>query len=149
MQPRVIFELVLEANLTSHSLLTTACQKWASYDVSDANDIVKTRVNHTMVLRPPGAAGASKTSYTAYIFGGFDGYEHNDVVNITINIYPPAAADVNRCRGNCYFRVACTFWFVSALSLSTPPLCLSIFKIFTPPQRPCLTFIFLFLPMHY
>lgn len=79
-------------------LYDISCQKWASYDVSDANDIVKTRVNHTMVLRPPGAAGASKTSYTAYIFGGFDGYEHNDVVNITINIYPPAAADVNRCR---------------------------------------------------
>ncbi|KAK5815560.1 hypothetical protein F5H01DRAFT_342426 [Linnemannia elongata] len=79
-------------------LYDISCQKWASYDISDAYDFVKTRVNHTMVLRPPGAAGASKTSYTAYIFGGFDGYEHNDMVNITINIYPPAAADVNRCR---------------------------------------------------
>ncbi|KAF9153029.1 hypothetical protein BG015_004244 [Linnemannia schmuckeri] len=79
-------------------LYDLSCQKWASYDVSDAYDFVKTRVNHTMVLRPPGAAGASKTSYTAYIFGGFDGYEHNDVFNITISVYPPAAADVNRCR---------------------------------------------------
>ncbi|KAF9138814.1 hypothetical protein BGX30_008721 [Mortierella sp. GBA39] len=79
-------------------LYDISCQKWASYDVTDAYNFVKTRVNHTMVLRPPGAAGASKTSYTAYIFGGFDGYEHNDMFNITINIYPPAAADVNRCR---------------------------------------------------
>ncbi|KAG0295874.1 hypothetical protein BGZ96_010783 [Linnemannia gamsii] len=75
-----------------------ACQKWSSYDISDANDVVKTRVNHTMVLRPPGAPGGSKTSYTAYIFGGFDGYEHNDVVNITINVYPTPDANVNRCR---------------------------------------------------
>ena len=96
-----------------------------------------------MVLRPPGAAGASKTSYTAYIFGGFDGYEHNDVVNITIDIYPPDATDVNRCRGNCYFKAAYTFCFVSLCS----PLCLSIF---TQPQRPCLTCIFyLFISMHY
>ncbi|KAF8943774.1 hypothetical protein BGZ47_005070 [Haplosporangium gracile] len=79
-------------------LYDLSCQKWASYDVSDVYDFVKTRVNHTMVLRPPGAAGASKTSYTAYIFGGFDGYEHNDMFNITISVYPPAAADVNRCR---------------------------------------------------
>ncbi|KAG0275264.1 Multiple epidermal growth factor-like domains protein 8, partial [Linnemannia exigua] len=78
-------------------LYDLSCQTWASYDISDAMGAVRTRVNHTMLLRP-GAAGGSKTAYTAYIFGGFDGFEHNDVVNITIDIYPTPPKVVNRCR---------------------------------------------------
>ncbi|KAK3841142.1 MAG: hypothetical protein J3R72DRAFT_491860 [Linnemannia gamsii] len=78
-------------------LYDISCQRWASYEIMDALGAVRTRVNHTMILRP-GAVGGSKTAYTAYIFGGFDGYEHNDVVNITIDIYPTPPKTVNRCR---------------------------------------------------
>ncbi|KAF9910915.1 Multiple epidermal growth factor-like domains protein 8 [Linnemannia zychae] len=74
-----------------------SCQKW-SYGMSDAMNVIQTRVNHTMIVRPPGASGASKTAYTAYIFGGFDGYEHNDMINVTIDIYPTTPKAVNRCR---------------------------------------------------
>ncbi|KAF9921597.1 Multiple epidermal growth factor-like domains protein 8 [Linnemannia zychae] len=79
-------------------LYDLSCQKWSSYGIADANDNVRTRVNHTMVLRPPGATGGDKASYTAYVFGGFDGSERNDIINVTLHIYPTAAADVNRCR---------------------------------------------------
>lgn len=78
-----------------------------------------------MVLRPPGAPGGSKTSYTAYIFGGFDGYEHNDMVNITINVYPIPAANVNRCRGKLYIVGLSPLFQLFFPS----PVCLSIFKV--------------------
>ncbi|KAG0201648.1 Multiple epidermal growth factor-like domains protein 8 [Mortierella sp. NVP41] len=79
-------------------LYDLSCQKWSSYDISDPLKVVRYRVNHTMVLRPPGAPGGSKTDYTAYIFGGFDGSDRNDMVNITINKYPSSPSTVNRCR---------------------------------------------------
>ncbi|KAI1316723.1 Multiple epidermal growth factor-like domains protein 8 [Mortierella claussenii] len=80
------------------SLFDLSCQSWSSYNMTDANGVVRDRVNHTMVLRPPGAAGGSMTAWTVYIFGGFDGYEHQDMVNITLNIPARASSDINACR---------------------------------------------------
>ncbi|KAF9913399.1 hypothetical protein BX616_010086, partial [Lobosporangium transversale] len=80
------------------TLFDMSCQNWTTYDMADVNGVIRDRVNHTMVLRPPGAPGGSKTAWTAYIFGGFNGYEHQDVVNITINLPARAPADVNNCR---------------------------------------------------
>ncbi|KAG0094921.1 Multiple epidermal growth factor-like domains protein 8 [Podila epicladia] len=77
-----------------------SCQKWTSYDVSGSGlDISNQgRVNHTMILRPPGSAGGSKTAWTAYIFGGFDGWDRGDMLNITMYITPSLPAVVNNCR---------------------------------------------------
>ncbi|KAF9958707.1 hypothetical protein BGZ72_011074 [Mortierella alpina] len=81
------------------SLYDLSCQNWTSYDVTEAaGGAIKTRVNHTMVVRPPSASGGSRTAWTAYIFGGFDGAHRSDVLNITLNLTPMAAADVNNCR---------------------------------------------------
>ncbi|KAF9945137.1 hypothetical protein BGZ70_004017, partial [Mortierella alpina] len=81
------------------SMYDLSCQNWTSFDVTEATGgAIKTRVNHTMVIRPPGAPGGSGTSWTAYIFGGFDGTHRSDVLNITLNLAPMAAADVNNCR---------------------------------------------------
>ncbi|KAG0326619.1 Multiple epidermal growth factor-like domains protein 8 [Dissophora globulifera] len=75
-----------------------SCQNWTTYDVSDGTGAMRNRVNHTMVLRPPGATGGSKTAWTAYVFGGFDGWEHQDAFNFTLTVPTPAPADVNTCR---------------------------------------------------
>ncbi|KAF9571896.1 hypothetical protein EC968_010549 [Mortierella alpina] len=81
------------------SMYDLSCQNWTSFDVTEVTGgAIKTRVNHTMVIRPPGAPGGSRTSWTAYIFGGFDGAHRSDVLNITLNLAPMAAADVNNCR---------------------------------------------------
>ncbi|KAF9982630.1 hypothetical protein BGZ75_005908 [Mortierella antarctica] len=81
------------------SMYDLSCQNWTSFDVTEAaGEAIQTRVNHTMVIRPPGASGGSRTSWTAYIFGGFDGAHRSDVLNITLNLTPMAAADVNNCR---------------------------------------------------
>lgn len=53
-----------------------------------------------MVLRPPGSPGASETAWTAYVFGGNDGSDRNDVLNITLNIPLPKPGQVNICRGS-------------------------------------------------
>ncbi|KAI1317966.1 hypothetical protein EDD11_007488 [Mortierella claussenii] len=75
-----------------------ACQKWSSFDTSDLDTAIKSRVNHTMILRPPGAAGGSKTAWMAYIFGGFDGSDHADMLNVTMNVSIPVSGNVNNCR---------------------------------------------------
>ncbi|KAG0367832.1 Multiple epidermal growth factor-like domains protein 8 [Gamsiella multidivaricata] len=80
------------------SIYDLSCQRWTSYDVSDTEGIMRNRVNHTMVLRPPGSTGGSKTAWTMYIFGGFDGKEHQDMLNFTLGISTPAPADLNNCR---------------------------------------------------
>ncbi|KAF9985531.1 Multiple epidermal growth factor-like domains protein 8 [Modicella reniformis] len=75
-----------------------ACQKWTTFDVSELEAALGGRVNHTMILRPPGAAGGSKTAWTGFIFGGFDGTDRADVLNITLNIVTPTPSTVNNCR---------------------------------------------------
>ncbi|KAF9304137.1 Multiple epidermal growth factor-like domains protein 8 [Mortierella antarctica] len=77
-----------------------SCQNWTTFDVSGSGlDISNQgRVNHTMILRPPGSAGGSKTAWTAYIFGGYDGWDHGDVLNITMYITPSTPAEINNCR---------------------------------------------------
>ncbi|KAG0027924.1 hypothetical protein BGZ81_005167 [Podila clonocystis] len=77
-----------------------SCQNWTTFDVSASGlDISNQgRVNHTMILRPPGSAGGSKTAWTAYIFGGFDGWDRGDMLNITMYITPPIPARINNCR---------------------------------------------------
>ncbi|KAF9104595.1 hypothetical protein BGX27_010036 [Mortierella sp. AM989] len=75
-----------------------SCQNWTSYDFYDQYTMMKPRVNHTMILRPPGATGGSKTAWTAYIFGGFDGKDHQDMLNITLSIPATAPDAVNNCR---------------------------------------------------
>jgi len=47
-----------------HFIIAIACQKWTSFEASDLGGVLHNRVNHTMVLRPPGASGGSKTAYT-------------------------------------------------------------------------------------
>ncbi|KAF8931270.1 hypothetical protein BGZ52_012988 [Haplosporangium bisporale] len=77
-----------------------SCQNWTTFDVSGSGlDISNQgRVNHTMILRPPGSAGGSRTAWTAYIFGGYDGWDHGDMLNITMNIPVAIPAAVNNCR---------------------------------------------------
>ncbi|KAF9352324.1 hypothetical protein BGX26_009843 [Mortierella sp. AD094] len=75
-----------------------SCQNWTAYDLFGQYSMMKPRVNHTMVLRPPGALGGNKTAWTAYIFGGFDGKDHQDMLNITLNIPTSANSAVNDCR---------------------------------------------------
>lgn len=52
-----------------------------------------------MVIRPPGAPGGSKTAYTAYIFGGFDGTDRADMLNVTMTIPTATPGAINNCRG--------------------------------------------------
>ncbi|KAF9205078.1 hypothetical protein BGZ49_004473 [Haplosporangium sp. Z 27] len=75
-----------------------SCQNWTTYNFNDQYSMMKPRVNHTMVLRPPGATGGNKVYWTAYIFGGFDGTYHQDMVNVTLEIPVAANDDVNFCR---------------------------------------------------
>ncbi|KAF9584381.1 hypothetical protein BGW38_006670 [Lunasporangiospora selenospora] len=75
-----------------------SCQKWTSFNMADLTGVVKPRVNHTMILRPPGSAGGNKTSWTMYIFGGFDGWEHSDVIAVPLNVTAPLPSEVNSCR---------------------------------------------------
>ncbi|KAF8938306.1 hypothetical protein BGZ58_001168 [Dissophora ornata] len=75
-----------------------SCQNWTTYDIPDATGVTRSRVNHTMVLRPPGATGGNKTAWTGYVFGGFDGLEHQDMFNFTLDVPTPTSADVNNCR---------------------------------------------------
>lgn len=67
--------------------------------MSELDSVLKGRVNHTMVIRPPGAPGGSKTAYTAYIFGGFDGTDRADMLNATMTIPESTPGDINNCRG--------------------------------------------------
>ncbi|KAG0201270.1 hypothetical protein BGX28_005843 [Mortierella sp. GBA30] len=81
------------------SVYDLSCQNWTSYDVAKlSGETMKNRVNHTMVIRPPGASGGSKTAWTAYIFGGFDGAHRSDMLNITLNMPTKSPADINICR---------------------------------------------------
>ncbi|KAF9205287.1 Multiple epidermal growth factor-like domains protein 8 [Haplosporangium sp. Z 27] len=82
----------------SFSIYDLSCQKWTSFDTTDLGQAISGRVNHTMVLRPPGAPGGSKTSWTAYIFGGFNGVDHADMLNVTMNIIPTNSSTTNNCR---------------------------------------------------
>ncbi|KAI7820393.1 hypothetical protein BC939DRAFT_233276 [Gamsiella multidivaricata] len=82
----------------SFALYDLSCQKWTTYDAPDLDAAIKGRVNHTMILRPPGAPGGSKTAWTAYIFGGFDGTDHADMLNVTIDVPTQTSAVVNSCR---------------------------------------------------
>ncbi|KAF8930435.1 Multiple epidermal growth factor-like domains protein 8 [Dissophora ornata] len=79
-------------------LYDLSCQKWTTYDTPDLDAAMKGRVNHTMIMRPPGAAGGSKTAWTAYIFGGFDGTDRADMLNVTMNITATTPSAVNNCR---------------------------------------------------
>ncbi|KAG0238011.1 hypothetical protein BGW41_008276 [Actinomortierella wolfii] len=72
------------------------CHKWSTYEIADNGP--RLRANHTMLIRPPGSAGSSKTNWTAYIFGGFDGQDHNDVLNITIPLGDQNPGMINSCR---------------------------------------------------
>ncbi|KAF9165728.1 Multiple epidermal growth factor-like domains protein 8 [Actinomortierella ambigua] len=72
------------------------CQNWTTIDILDPKPLL--RANHTMLVRPPGSAGSSKTNWTAFIFGGFDGQDHNDMVNITIPLGDQNAGVTNSCR---------------------------------------------------
>ncbi|KAF9112510.1 hypothetical protein BGX27_003267 [Mortierella sp. AM989] len=80
------------------SVVMYACQKWSSFDVTDFSLAVSGRVNHTMIMRPPGAPGGSKTAWTAYIFGGFDGTDRADMLNVTMDVVNPTPATTNNCR---------------------------------------------------
>ncbi|KAF9346840.1 Multiple epidermal growth factor-like domains protein 8 [Mortierella sp. AD094] len=82
----------------SFSIYDLSCQKWTSFDLANSGSVINGRVNHTMVLRPPGAPGGSKTAWTAYIFGGFDGVDHADMLNVTMNVVDPTPAETNNCR---------------------------------------------------
>ncbi|KAF9970236.1 Multiple epidermal growth factor-like domains protein 8 [Actinomortierella ambigua] len=72
------------------------CQNWTTHDIYSPGPLL--RANHTMLIRPPGSAGSSKTNWTALIFGGFDGQDHNDIVNITIPLGDQNAGLINSCR---------------------------------------------------
>ncbi|KAG0228408.1 Multiple epidermal growth factor-like domains protein 8 [Mortierella sp. GBA43] len=82
----------------SFSLYDLSCQKWTTYNASELQNAISGRVNHTMILRPPGSSGGSKTAWTAFIFGGFDGTDHGDMLNITLNVVAPTPATINSCR---------------------------------------------------
>ncbi|KAF9366690.1 hypothetical protein BGX34_010365 [Mortierella sp. NVP85] len=75
-----------------------SCQNWTKIDFADITGTVKSRVNHTMILRPPRSPGGSATAWTLYVFGGFDGRESQDMFNITFNIPTLDAAGINACR---------------------------------------------------
>ncbi|KAF9130358.1 hypothetical protein BGW39_003152 [Mortierella sp. 14UC] len=83
---------------SSFAIYDLSCQNWTSYDVSELDGVLKGRVNHTMVIRPPGAPGGSKTAYTAYIFGGFDGTDRADMLNATMTIRTTSPGVINNCR---------------------------------------------------
>ncbi|KAG0218090.1 Multiple epidermal growth factor-like domains protein 8 [Mortierella sp. NVP41] len=83
---------------SSFSIYDLSCQNWMSYDVSELDGVLKGRVNHTMVIRPPGSPGGSKTAYTAYIFGGFDGTDRADMLNATMHLPTPPPSAINNCR---------------------------------------------------
>ncbi|KAF9910784.1 hypothetical protein EC991_005501 [Linnemannia zychae] len=83
---------------SSFAIYDLSCQNWTSYDASELDGVLKGRVNHTMVIRPPGAIGGSKTAYTAYIFGGFDGTDRADMLNATITIPTKSPGAINNCR---------------------------------------------------
>ncbi|KAF9131218.1 Multiple epidermal growth factor-like domains protein 8, partial [Mortierella sp. GBA39] len=83
---------------SSFAIYDLSCQNWTSYDVSQLDGVLKGRVNHTMVIRPPGAPGGSKTAYTAYIFGGFDGTDRADMLNATLTIPTTTPGAINNCR---------------------------------------------------
>ncbi|KAF9388601.1 Multiple epidermal growth factor-like domains protein 8 [Mortierella sp. AD011] len=82
----------------SFSIYDLSCQKWTSFDIADSDSVINSRANHTMALRPPGSPGGSKTAWTAYIFGGFDGVDHADMLNFTLNVVDPTPAVTNNCR---------------------------------------------------
>ncbi|KAG0206830.1 Multiple epidermal growth factor-like domains protein 8 [Mortierella sp. GBA30] len=75
-----------------------SCQKWTTYNPPELDAVLKGRANHTMILRPPGASGGSKAAWTAYIFGGFDGTDLADMVNVTLNTPLTTPDVVNNCR---------------------------------------------------
>lgn len=103
-------------------LLKIACQNWTSFDVTETTGgSIKTRVNHTMVIRPP--SGGNRTSWTAYIFGGFDGAHRSDVLNITLNLAPMADADVNNCRGIKKTNSMCVELTVSKITWTSLTFC--------------------------
>ncbi|KAG0380728.1 Multiple epidermal growth factor-like domains protein 8, partial [Mortierella sp. AD032] len=83
---------------SSFAIYDLSCQNWTSYDVSELDGVLKGRVNHTMVIRPPGAPGGSKTAYTAYIFGGFDGMDRADMLNASMTIPTASPSAINSCR---------------------------------------------------
>ncbi|KAF9357177.1 hypothetical protein BGX34_009513 [Mortierella sp. NVP85] len=82
----------------SFSIYDLSCHKWSTFDAPELESALSGRANHTMILRPPGAAGGSKTAWTAYIFGGFDGTDHGDMLNVTLNVAAPTPSTVNNCR---------------------------------------------------
>ncbi|KAF9182765.1 Multiple epidermal growth factor-like domains protein 8 [Haplosporangium sp. Z 11] len=80
------------------SIYDLSCQTWTSFYTSELDGILRGRANHTMIMRPPGSSGGNKTAWVAYIFGGFDGQDHADMLSITMNIPAAAPASVNNCR---------------------------------------------------
>lgn len=74
--------------------------------MSELDGVLKGRVNHTMVIRPPGAPGGSETAYTAYIFGGFDGTDRADMLNATMTIPTTTPGAINNCRGEFFVTIA-------------------------------------------
>ncbi|KAG0266584.1 Multiple epidermal growth factor-like domains protein 8 [Mortierella polycephala] len=80
------------------SIYDLSCQTWTSFYTAELDEIFRGRANHTMIMRPPGSSGGNKTAWTAYIFGGFDGQDHADMLSITMSIPAPAPASVNNCR---------------------------------------------------
>ncbi|KAF9584388.1 Multiple epidermal growth factor-like domains protein 8 [Lunasporangiospora selenospora] len=84
--------------LRSFAIYDLSCQKWTTYETSQLSGSIRGRVNHTMILRPPGSAGGNKTAWTAYIFGGFDGSDHADVISVPLSIPTTTSATINSCR---------------------------------------------------
>ncbi|KAF9276394.1 Multiple epidermal growth factor-like domains protein 8 [Mortierella alpina] len=80
------------------SIFDLSCQTWKTYETPELAAMARGRANHTMIIRPSGAAGGNQTTWTAYIFGGFDGVDHADVVNVTLNIPATTPEAVNNCR---------------------------------------------------
>ncbi|KAF9962336.1 Multiple epidermal growth factor-like domains protein 8 [Mortierella alpina] len=80
------------------SIFDLSCQTWTTYETPELSAMPRGRANHTMIMRPPGAAGGSNTAWTAYIFGGFDGVDHADVVTVALNISAIIPETVNNCR---------------------------------------------------
>ncbi|KAG0231460.1 hypothetical protein BGX31_005518 [Mortierella sp. GBA43] len=82
----------------SVSVYDLSCQNWTTFDLSATGAALKSRVNHTMILRPPGSPGGNHNLWTLYVFGGFDGNDRQDMFNVTLNLPTADSAYVNNCR---------------------------------------------------
>ncbi|KAF9575383.1 Multiple epidermal growth factor-like domains protein 8 [Mortierella alpina] len=80
------------------SIFDLSCQTWTTYEAPELSALPRGRANHTMVIRPPGSPGGSQTAWTAYIFGGFNGVDHADVLSVALNVSTNTPEAINSCR---------------------------------------------------